>query len=135
MFSSSLIRLSGSECRHLTPCSPSLQDYLPFEYSFILPLHHRACGRTRIWFRDPLHQSKFSDYNQRMRSHCLSKSGGFHVDDVGLIGSKLQSDHDRARWCPQRSLPGPKPSSWRSTALVGDRRRGGEHSGTETSAW
>ena len=26
---------------------------------------------TRIWFRDPLHQVKFSDYNQRMRSHCL----------------------------------------------------------------
>jgi hypothetical protein len=31
----------------------------------------------------PLYQARFSDYNQRMRSHCLSKSGGFHGDTTG----------------------------------------------------
>jgi len=38
---------------------------------------------SMICFLDPLHQARFSDYNQRMRSHCLSKSGGFHGDATG----------------------------------------------------
>src|SRR6266496_3856966 len=31
----------------------------------------------------PLHQARFSDYNQRMRCHCLSTFGGVHGDVTG----------------------------------------------------
>ena len=37
---------------------------------------------TRIWFRDPLHQVKFSDYNQRMRSHCLITEPSWAAHDL-----------------------------------------------------
>ena len=38
---------------------------------------------TRSLLLDPLHQARFSDYNQRMRSYCLSMFGGFHGDATG----------------------------------------------------
>jgi len=34
-------------------------------------------------FFNLLHQAILSDYNQRMRSHYLSNSGGFHGDAIG----------------------------------------------------
>jgi hypothetical protein len=57
-------------CRHLTPCSPSLQDYLPFEYSCILLTIVRKFGSSANLVLLACHR-----FHQRTPRHMMLERG------------------------------------------------------------